>query len=291
MTFQALCRVKGKARFALVKASDTGVVYDELVVDSAGQFSDTTLVTLRLQVSTNGPSSYAPALVIENLADSGGTQWQVFWQQAWGGSEASMTYPLPMGLANATHVRTPGATPVANTYNWAINALGIKAASRFQLPLLDTSSGGDAIGMGWLSPVASEDYDLVDGEIYFDQHQLALMSRADDKWYSVVQPERVALNPGTPYLWTGGGEKNLIFDDGNSATVSLDTTVTAVPRGSFVRVFHLSTNIGASIVVKVGTTTVATLGPQKMAEFLFYVAGGTGYWVSTQKEISSNRQP
>jgi ribonuclease P protein component len=50
-TYQCLCRVLGKLRFALVRSDDASVVYDEVVLDSQSAYSDSTLVTLRGQVA------------------------------------------------------------------------------------------------------------------------------------------------------------------------------------------------------------------------------------------------
>lgn len=301
VTYQCLCRVKGKARFALVKSSDTAVVYDEIIIDSPGDFSDATLVTLRLQVKTNSNVSYLPKVVLENLADSGGTAWQVFWQQAWGGSDApGATYPLFAGLANAGQVRTPGGVEVVNTYNWAVNALGIKAASRFQLPLLDTrppdpeeeeDQGGEAKFMGWQSGVPATEYDLVDGELYYDQWQEAALARMSGGWFVVQQPDRVAVNPSSPLPWVPSTEKNIVFSADGTKVVDLETSTAAIAPGTIVRVFNFQdTDGGNSVTVKFDGASDHAVNRNCMCEFLFYDDSGPR-WLVTQDNVAAALKP
>lgn len=183
---------------------------------------------------------------------------------------------------------------MGNTYNWAVNALGIKAASRFQLPLLDTSSGGDAEGMGWLSEVTASDYELVDGEMYFDLPTGSVLGRTRDTWFQFIQPETVELNAGG-ITWDASRGKNLVYTNGNAYTITLDTALSKVAPGSIVRVYHLATSIN-SLTIVVGANTIVTLASNTMAEFLFWVddhsgSPGVGTWIATQKNLSSSKKP
>jgi len=297
VAYQGLLRVKGKVRFALVSSVDQGVVYDEVVVESplgsSGYvWSETALVSLRYSEHSSGPSSVQRHAVVrvENARTGSGenSALQVLWQQAWGGSEAQTDFPLALGLANAGQARTPINDPVANTYPWAVNALGVRAAGRLQLPLLDTGDNAAAAGMGWRSAVAPGDYDLQDGELYMDDNLNAMLGRAADDWYQFVQPERVTTNPGS-ITWDGTRARNIVYDDNTSPTVTLSSDVTKVPRGSIVRVFSLNTGV-STVTVKVGTSTVVAMGNKRMTEMLFYVDGsGNGKWLVLQKDLPTER--
>ncbi|MBS1716079.1 MAG: hypothetical protein JST30_17260 [Armatimonadetes bacterium] len=306
VTYQCLCKVKGKVRFALVNSDDTGtldeIVVESAVVDGGYAYTDATLVTLRAQVYDGGPASVRYAVVvIENVShsdiDDDLSALQVYWQQAWGGSEAQPDdYPLSAGLANAGQARVTTTEPVKNTYNWAVNALGIKAASKFQLPLLDTSSGGDATGMGWkMSTESAALADLQDGELYYDAFQRSILGRADGAWCHLAQPDTVNLAPMSP--WTGGDAKNQIFTDSTSQDYTLSTTLSDVPIGSVVRVFNLGTSGGTppTVTVKVGGSALSAVSSLHMSEFLFYVEDvmgtPTGKWLVVQGNVTTKRLP
>jgi len=86
--------------------------------------------SLRMQLQAAEASGELALRIANNEASD--SSMQVYWQQAWGGSEDGND--LAQALANAGHVRVTD-TELTGTYNWAVNALGIKAASRFQLPV------------------------------------------------------------------------------------------------------------------------------------------------------------
>ncbi|MBS1716077.1 MAG: hypothetical protein JST30_17250 [Armatimonadetes bacterium] len=311
VTFQCLCQVRGKARFVLVRKLDsfvdTGQVFDELTVESPDPavFTEPMLVTLRAQVYQFIDLHFTYAVVcIENPEPvTGECSLRVLWQQVWGGTEATDEageYPLAAGLANAGQARVTTTEPVKNTYNWAVNALGIKAASKFQLPNLDTIEGGDAAGMGWLSPSDLDvAQDLEDGAMYHDQSQFAVLGRCDELWYTFVQPERFHYHPGD-VTWVGGTAKNLVYDEAASHEVTLSTNLALVPRGSMVRVFNFRTSVGTlyPITVKVGSSTLASVSNSLMAEFLFWVddtdpdpENWVGRWVVVQKSLATGYLP
>jgi len=303
VTYQCLCRVKGKLRFSLVTSNGTTIdaaeILDDITVESpkAGSnylFADTQLVTLRAQVraGVSGTLKY-PVLRIE--CPSGATAssgMQVLWQQAWGGSEASTTYPLAAGLANANHVRTPkDGVSAVNTYNWALNALSIRAAGRFQLPNIDTRNTADGNPtMGWkIADILAGAADLANGEIYYDDEQKSVMGRARDLWFNFIQPEYTVENPGNVDPWQGGSPKNLVYTSG-AATVNLQTDLDKVPRGSVVRVFNLPI-IGLTVItVNVENVAFATVSVGKMSEFLFYVdTSNVGHWLCVQDNVTAKR--
>jgi hypothetical protein len=215
---------------------------------------------------------------------------QVLWQQAWGGREGDSTYPLAGALANAGFVRTPANQPVKNTYPWAVNALSVKAAGRFQLPLLDTASGGDAAGMGWQSPSTLDATgDFQDGDMYMDASLRSMMGRADTNWYQFVQPDRVLPNPDENLTWNGTRAKNLVYDGDTNRTLNLSTDQSLVPRGSVVRVFNVGSD-DMTVTVKVGSSTVSILETFQMAEYLFYVdASNNARWLVIQTNLASAR--
>ena len=312
VTYQCLCKVKGKVRFALVNSDETGTL-DEIVVESPtyvdGEdvthfaYTDVTLVTLRAQVFDGGPASVRYAVVVlENVSDADIdddlSALQVYWQQAWGGSEAQPDdYPLSAGLANAGQARVTTTTPVKNTYNWAVNALGIKAASKFQLPLLDTIEGGDAEGMGWRSPEAlAAQSDLQDGDIYQDASMVATLGRAAGSWTTFIQPERVAYQPGD-VDWQGGTEKNLFYNDGANHTVNLITDLDVVPPGSIARVFNMNPFGGSpyTLSIEVDSSSFLTIANSQMAEFLFWVDDNVdppvGRWIAVQRSVFCSYKP
>jgi len=132
--------------------------------------------------------------------------------------------------------------------------------------------------MGWRSTVAATDYELVEGELYHDLVQHAVMGRALLKWYVYVQPETFELSPGNS--WKGGDPKNLLYTSGTAVTLSLSTTLSEVPLGSVIRVFNSPTSGINAITVQSNSTTIASVAVNKMAEFLFYIdGGGSGRWI------------
>ncbi|MBS1716081.1 MAG: hypothetical protein JST30_17270 [Armatimonadetes bacterium] len=308
VTFQCLCQVRGKARFVLVRKLDsfvdTGVVFDELTVESPDPtvFTEPMLVTLRAQVYQFIDLHFTYAVVcIENPEPvTGECSLRVLWQQVWGGTEATDEagdYPLSAGLANAGQARVTTTEPVKNTYNWAVNALGIKAASKFQLPLLDTIEGGDAEGMGWRSPEAlAAQSDLQDGDIYQDASMVATLGRAAGSWTTFIQPERVAYQPGD-VDWQGGTEKNLFYNDGANHTVNLITDLDVVPPGSIARVFNMNPFGGSpfTVSVQVDSSAFLTIANSQMAEFLFWVDDNVdpavGRWIAVQRSVFCSYKP
>jgi len=202
---------------------------------------------------------------------------------------SSSTDPLDGGLANAVFARA-GLQVAKSAFPWGLNASGLRLASRFQLPSLDTASGGDAAGMGWQMPPSTlAAADVRDGEVYYDESTDSVLGRAKDAWYQLAQPERVATNPGS-LTWDASREKNLAYDDNSTVTVTLDTDQAKVPRGSVVRVFNFHTTIGLNVTVKVGTVTIDNIGIGKMSEYVFYVDGsGNSKWLATQRSVSAGR--
>lgn len=294
VTYQALVKVNGKTKFSLINSLNTTTVYDEVVMGEGGE-SDWTLLTLRVQTSAQDlmPPTVSHAQLRVECAQSSGSVIKVWWHQAWGGTTASSqagTYPLAGGLANAGFARTPAGTVNKQTYPWAVNAMSVKAASRFQLPLLETSSGKDAAKMGWAVPTAFDGtYDLQDGEAYMDGSLFSVMGRAADKWYQFVQPDRVLANPADNFPWEGSKEKNLIYDTDAARTVTLKTDLAEVPRGSIVRVFNFNATLSSIVTVKVGTATLTTVAIGRMCEFLFYVDGSAGRWLVVQDGVVTKR--
>jgi hypothetical protein len=289
VTYQALVRVTGKTRFALVNSNVASIVYDELVLSPTGADTGWTLVTLRANVDNQDPE---PPVVshakLEIEAQGSTSTLLVWWQQAWGGRAGDSTYPLDGGLANAGFARTPGGTVVKQTYPWAVNAMGVKAASRFQLPLLDTNpSTGDAKQMGWKSEQAASSYDLQSGELYVDDWQRAVMAFMANAWFALHQPERVRTNPSSPYDWEAGDEKNVVFDTTGAKTVNLPTSLADVAPGTTVRVHNVNSGV-STVTINMGSGSV-TINALAFAECVFYDDGGTGRWLV--RTGSANRKP
>ncbi|MBS1716065.1 MAG: hypothetical protein JST30_17190 [Armatimonadetes bacterium] len=174
------------------------------------------------------------------------------------------------------------------TYPWAVNALSVKAAGRFQLPLLDTlptagmTPGGDAEGMGWKSAVSAGDYDLQDGELYFDSWQKAVLAYDSDAgWTAVWQPERTKLISSN-ITWNTGDEKNLVYGGSTSITVTLDTTLADIAVGTTVRIaYHVSGTPLAAISVSCGQPANVVVGPNTGRTFVFYKDGSNGRWLAS----------
>jgi len=286
VTYQALVRVKGAVRFALAKSTDTGVVYDETLLSETTevQKSPWTLVTLRAQLSAAQGSGAKPMLLIGNAASGGAVRIQVLWQQAWWGREGDATYPLEGGLANAGQRRYVSGTPVVGTYPWGVNSPSVRAADRFQLPLLDTNPDtGEAKGMGWKSPssIPPASYVLQDGEAYYDNWQEGALAYMADGWFVQHQPDRVRKDPADNFEWVAGTEKNVLYTDAPSKTLALDNTVGLVAPGTVVRVVLLDSETAYSVTVESGTSSVV-LDQGEAAEFVFFLDGGSGKWLVTQ---------
>ncbi|MCC6402538.1 MAG: hypothetical protein IT207_00855 [Fimbriimonadaceae bacterium] len=284
-TYQCLCRVRGKVRFALVKSDDAAVVFDEVVLDSQNAYTDLTLVTLRGQVDGDMGSAFFKVLV-ENLSTLP-ARWQVTAQQAWGGKEgedASTGYPLELGLANQTFVPTADGAPSRNRYQWAVNALGVMAQSRFRLPAKPQRYGWEQRAL-----INTESGDLRDGDVYYDTDQKAvLMVMNNQQMFCVLQPERVnsriiSLN------WAVGDEKNVVFlaDDDGSGTLTLPADTNEVPDGTVVRCY-CEPGTTYTVGVKFGPGgTLHELDPGKMGEYAFM----GGKWRSVVHNAAHVSQP
>jgi hypothetical protein len=166
--------------------------------------------------------------------------------------------------------------------------MGVKAASRFQLPLLDTNpSTGDAKQMGWKSEQAASSYDLQSGELYVDDWQRAVMAFMANAWFALHQPERVRTNPSSPYDWEAGDEKNVVFDTTGAKTVNLPTSLADVAPGTTVRVHNVNSGV-STVTINMGSGSV-TINALAFAECVFYDDGGTGRWLV--RTGSANRKP
>lgn len=286
VTYQCLCRIDGIVRFALVNTEDA-TVYDEVIVNHEGSPSDLTLVTLRMLLQAAGETDSHCKLTLTNLSESDSALY-VTWQQAWGGTSAGGSYPLAGGLANAGFVRTQANTVQQKTYPWAVNAIGVRAAGRFQLPLLDTlptegmTPGGDAQNMGWKSPVSAVDYDLESGALYWDDWQKGMMAfDFGAGWYLASQPIRLLKDPANNTNWVTGDQQLVYYTVTTGRTINLDTTVALVAPGTTVRIGWHPTGVSSgSITVNCGHTSATLIPANSGRTFVFFDDGGTGRWLA-----------
>jgi hypothetical protein len=285
VTYQALVRVKGKVRFAIVEnATNTqsgDSVLDEVVIDSPSVYSDLTLVTVRAQVKAD-LNAHVFKVRIENMTSSA-AQIQVTTQQAWGGKEGENVttgYPLELGLANQTFVTTADNAKSRNRYQWSVNALGVMALSRLRIPAKPQKYGWEQ--RGFLTS-NREVADLRDGDVYHDTDQVALLMVMNDQMFCVHQPERTVTKDAS-FQWDPGEEKNvMIAANASTCDVTLNHDTAAVPDGTTVRVYRNLTGT-AAVNVKAGTgpgmlNVAITAG--KMGEFVFM----GGKWRSTQLNV------
>ncbi len=297
-TYQALVSVKGTVRFALVKSDDAAVVYDEVTVAGTDAFTDTTLVTLRAQVSPAEQSGFLK-LVVENPSGSVAAQLRVTWQQAWSSERINGDtgdYTAEKGLRNTGFVRTDANAAVKGEYQWAMNALSVKAAGRLQIPRLEPDpSGLRPLLVGWKNPFGKDVYDLTEGEVYYDVVQRAVLAFQANGWFVLRQPDRVKTDfTGSSFNWAAGTEKNLLYRGTTVFSVTLPTTVADIAPGTVVRVaWHPGGVVsgGIFLTVSFGGSTTVQLSPNQAAEFVFYTEqvgqNLVGRWLVTQANVTT----
>lgn len=299
-TYQGLCRVKGSARFALVRcidgALDLDTVYDEVVVDSA-DFTSPTLINLTAQIEAtetvegDDPHPYV-ALLVESIDT---LQWQVYWHHVWASERLIVDneptdYVADKGIIKTAFVRTPANVAEGDDFAWGLTSLSIKAASRLQMPNLEPIvSETTPLSVGWRNPYDNNgDYDLVDGEIYWDVKQQGVVCRMSDGWYMLSQPERLMVDPADDYTWVAGNAKNVVYTVGTGRDLILDTSVANIVPGTIVRVAWLKTGIvSGNVIINFGGAANVSLAATQAAEFVFYNDGGTGKWLVTQANVST----
>jgi len=273
VTYQALVRAKGKGRFALVNSADTSKVYDEVLLDSQGGFSDLTLVTLRAQVVGSGDTGTVRLLVANALTGTGTGNYlrlQMTSQQAWGGKGGDTVWPLEGGLANATLASTPDDAAVQSKYPWSMNALNVRAAGRLAIP-----AKASRFGWGQRALIGTDSADLRDGDVYYDTTMMAvLMVMDEDQMFLVHQAERVQERTASA-TWEPGGavnHKNIVFVNapgGTARTVTLETDTAKVPDGTVVRVYRAS-NAAYGVNVRFGSGGADNaLAAGRMGEYVF----------------------
>jgi hypothetical protein len=282
-TYQALARVMGKVRFALVNSDDESVVYDQVAIDSQDAFTDLTQVTLRGQLKQDAGETHF-RLRVENLLTTGGTgnyaRFKFLSQQAWGGKEGDETYPLELGLANSTLVSTPDDAPAKNTYPWSVNALSVMAQSRLRIPAKTSRYGWDQRGL-----IGTPEADLRDGDVYYDETQFALLMVMNEQMFTVHQPERIDYRSAS-FTWSPANhhQKNIVVADTDSIVlVSLENDTDVVPDGTVVRVYH-NTTATNTVSVRFGTSgaTTYSIASGHSSEFVF--VGGA--WRSTYHDVA-----
>ena len=110
--------------------------------------------------------------------------------------------------------------------------------------------------------------------------------------YNFVQPDRFEVH-NADFTWNGTVARNIVCDDFSSLlTITLETDIGKVPRGSSIRIFNFDPE-GTDIEVKVGSSVLCTLDQtNRYGEFLFYIdESDDPHWVCIVNNQSALRLP
>lgn len=145
--------------------------------------------------------------------------------------------------------------------------------------------------IGWQNPLSSGQWDLQDGEFYWDTLQKAVLCRMAEEWYVVSQPQRILEDPTSGTTWAPGDPNTMVYT-GNalgSTTLSLETDPTKVALGNVVRVAWQRTGIvSGNITISYGGASPVVISANQAAEFVFCKDdSGNKKWFVTQANVAT----